>query len=272
MMKKILMALLIGFFLFFSVSCSAYTDFVDENNEAVTDVLELGLTDVPERKILYEVNAAYDVNDLDAAADTLKALVEADEWFDQEIIRETRITYVIRIKTARLDAFTTALQNEFTVRSYSKVGTDISVEYQNSSNRVLALEAQLARLLVLYENASIQEMILINEQISDIEVELQRLEGDLALFDSLVDYSVVTVDLYGGTVATKSPFFNRLGNAFVTGFNAIVAFFDGFIIVLATASPFLIFFAAIGVTIWFCVKRSAAKARLKKEQAANKPH
>jgi len=170
MMKKVSMVLLIGFFLFFTVSCTGNTYILDENIEAVTDVLELGLTDVPERKILYEVNAAYDVNDLDAAADTLKALVEADEWFDEEIIQETRITYVIRIKTARLDAFTTALQNEFTVRSYSKVGTDISVEYQNSSNRVLALEAQLARLLVLYENASIQEMILINEQISDIEV------------------------------------------------------------------------------------------------------
>jgi len=271
MMRKILMALLIGFFLFFSVSCSENTYVLDEYNEAVTDVLELGLTDVPERKIIYEVNASFDVNDLDASADILKGFVGTDGWFDQEIIQETRISYIIRIKTDRLDAFTDALKNEFTVRSYSKVGNDISVEYQNSSNRVLALEAQLARLLVLYENASIQEMVLINEQISDIEIELQRLEGDLALFDSLIDYSVVTINLYGGTVATKSPFFNRLGNAFVTGFNAIVGFFDGLLIALATASPFLVFFGAIGITIWLLVKKSAAKERLKKEQSGKKP-
>jgi hypothetical protein len=269
-MKKIMMVLLIGFFLFFTVSCSENT-FISDNGEAVTEILELALADVPERKIIYEVDASFDVADLDAAADTLKALVEGDEWFDQEIIRETRITYVIRIKTARLDTFTTALKNEFTVRSYSKIGNDISLEYQNSSNRVLALEAQLARLLVLYESATIEEMILINNQISDIEVELQELEGDLALFDSLVDYSVVTVDLYGGTVATKSPFFNRLGNAFVTGFKAIITFFDGLIIVLATASPFLILIAAIGITIGLIVKKNAAKARLKKEQSGKKP-
>jgi len=220
----------------------------------------------PERKIIYEVDIAFDVRDLETASDTLDGLLEADEWFDREVIMASYRSYVIRVKTERLDAFVEALQDAFTLRSFSKVGTDISLQYQDTTNAILSLEAQLARLLELYEQATLAEMIIINEQMSDVEVELASLQGTLNQFDSLAEYSEVTLSFYGSSVLTKSPFFNRLGNAFVDGFEGLLAFFDGLFIVLATVFPFLVIFVGAGVGIGLVLKKRKAKKRLAKQR------
>ncbi len=218
----------------------------------------------PERKIVYKVDISFDVRSLDTASATLKSLMNSDEWFDEEIINSSFQSYVIRIKTERLDEFIDSLENEFTLRSYQKVGTDISLQYQDASNRILALEAQLARLIELYDQASLSEMITINREISNIEVELQELNGTLNEFDSLAEYSEVVLKFYGSTIVSNSPFFNRLGNAFLDGWNGLISFFDGMFIVIATIFPFALL---IGVIVFIVLviyrKKKARKIILK---------
>ena len=245
----------------FSCSETMTTNYFNGGNEDNEDVVPYGDETIPERKIVYEVDISFDVNELEEAAAFLKAQMEDDEWFDREVITGTLYTYVIRIKTERLDAFIETLKGEFVLRSYSKVGTDISLDYQDATNRILSLEAHFARLLELYDLATLEEMILINEQISDIEVELQELEGTLNQFDSLIEYSEVTLLFYGSAVTSDSPFFNRLGNAFVDGFNALVGFVEGLMIVIASMSPFLFVLGLIGLAVWFFASRKKRKAK-----------
>ncbi|OHE40365.1 MAG: hypothetical protein A2Y16_04375 [Tenericutes bacterium GWF2_57_13] len=268
MFRKFICAILALFMVFGSVGCSEAmtTGYFDNGNADNEDIVPYGDETLPERKIVYEVNISFDVNVLETAATFLKAQMEADEWFDREVITSTLYSYVIRVKTERLDAFITALQDEFVLRSYSKIGTDISLDYQDATNRILSLEAQLARLLELYDLATLEEMILINEQISDIEVELQELEGTLNQFDSLIEYSEVTLVFYGSAVTSDSPFFNRLANAFVNGFNALVGFVEGLMIVIASMSPFLFILGVLGLGIWFVTSRKKRKAKHPTEQ------
>jgi len=128
----------------------------------------------------------------------------------------------------------------------------------------LALEAQLARLIELYDQASLSEMITINREISNIEVELQELNGTLNEFDSLAEYSEVVLKFYGSTIVSNSPFFNRLGNAFLDGWNGLISFFDGMFIVIATIFPFALL---IGVIVFIVLvvyrKKKARKIILK---------
>lgn len=266
MAKRILILFVTLFLAFGLFSCSeAITDGYDYSLNEDDDLEPLADETTPERKIVYEVDASYDVADLEEADAFVRAQMGTDEWFDREVVTATSRTYVARIKTERLDEFVAALRGEFTVRSYSKVGTDISLDYDDAANRILALEAQLARLLELYDAATIDEMIEINEQISDIEVELQELNGELNRFDSLVEYSEVTIKLYGSSVTTDSPFVNRFLNAFVDGFQALVGFFDGLLIVIAAVAPFLMAAGVVVVVVWLFARRRKAKGRAEKK-------
>jgi hypothetical protein len=234
------------------IGCSSEMELTQPDNESGIDVILLENNTVPERKIIYEVDVTYDVEELSEAATFLASLLQEGEWFDREVMQTNVYYYDVRIKTERLDEFIAALNERYEVMTYQKVGTDISLEYQDAANRILALETQLTRLLELYDTASLSDMIVINREISNIEVELAELQGTLNEFDSLVEYSEIHLRFYGNTIITRSPFFNRLLSAFVDGWNGVVSFIDGFFIVVAAVLPFAIVF---GIPGFFLVVR-----------------
>lgn len=222
--------------------------------------------DIPNRKIVYEVTMSINVSNMNEVISDLPSRLESDEWFDQETITGSNAYYTIRIKTERLDAFIDGLKEDYAINRFEKSGTDISLQYQNKSNRILAIESQILRLNELYDNASLSDMIVINQQLSELEVELQRLNGELLVFDSLVDYSEVHLTIYGSQITTRSPFFNRLGQSFVSGFIALIAFFDGLIMVIATVLPFVVVFGGVGLGTVYLIKRHNKKLDLKKRE------
>jgi hypothetical protein len=278
MFKKIISLLIVFALIFTFCSCSSeiYTEsgasFGESYNANYSNysIAELADETSPVRKIMYEVDITFNVSDMTEASDFLKAQLNSDEWFDREEISTTSGNYTIRVRTDRLDDFVEALKGEFSLRSYSKVGTDISLDYQDATNRIISLEAQLERLLELYDEASISDMIQINEELSDVQVEIDSLQGELNQFDSLVDYSLVNVRLYGSTITTNSPFFNRLGEAFVTGFNGLISFFDGFFIVIATIIPFIVVFGGVSIGVIIIVKKKRNKNKIDKPVKKNK--
>lgn len=267
MLKKIIYLGILCFTVLSIFACSAENVELNYQNGSNSNVIELAdETNIPDRKIIYTVNISFDVPDLDESSEFLSSIMESDEWFDEEVITASLSSYVIRIRTDHLDSFINSLKDEYDLRSYRKVGDDVSLEYQDVSNQILALNAQLDRLLELYDQASLTDMITINQQISNIEVQIQSLEGSINQFDSLVDYSVVNLDFYQGYVSTQSPFFNRLGNAFGNGFDALFTFFDGLLIGLATAFPFLVLLGS-GAYLYVVVhkKRRFKKSDLESE-------
>lgn len=273
-MKRIWISLMLGLLVLGFTGCAA----MEPGGQTVTtayndnadygDLIPLEDEGTPERKIIYEVDAVYDVDDLDEAAVFLESILESDEWYDRETRQTSVFSFDVRVRTERLDLFLQALSEEFELMTFTKVGTDISLQYQDMTNRVLVLETQLARLLELYESASLSDMIVINREIAEIEVDLAQLEGSLNQFDSLVEYSEVHIHFYGDTLITRSPFFNRLWTTFVAGWEGVVAFFDGFFIVLAAVFPFAVVFGIPGTVIFLKIrKRNKQKlAELKSKQ------
>lgn len=259
-MKKSFLYIIIFFALFILVGCGAEYDGQLESGSPDNDSEGINLVeDLPERKIIYSVDLSIYTKDLDESIETLKSSVNSDEWFDYENIRDRQATFKIRIKSDRLDDFIENIDDSFEVSFYSKTGQDITLQYLDTTNRIAALQAQYDRLVELYENASLNEMITINSRLGEIETELLELEGTLNTFDSLVDYSEVEVTIYQTTAASRSPFFNRLLNSFINGVNAVIAFFDFVLIALATVLPFAIVIVPSGLGIYFIVKKRKSK-------------
>lgn len=263
-MKKHLMILM---FLFVSVfalgSCAnnneGPNDTVGTNDQV--DFLSFN-EDLPERKIIYNVSMSIYTKKLEETISTIKENVNNDEWFDEETIQERRATFTIRIKTARLDQFILDIDNSFNVSNFSKTAKDISLDYLDATNQIAALEAEQARLMNLYEGASLEGMITINRRLAEVEKELLTLKGTLNTFDSLVDYSEVKITVHLSRVAAKDPFFNRLGTAFMNGLSALGVFFDTLAVVVMTLLPFAAVFVPAGVGTYYLVKWYKGKKKL----------
>lgn len=261
-MKKWIMSLMVFLFIIVLFGCRASEIDFDQNpslNDG-DDVILLSDT-TPLRKIIYKVDSQFDVQNLTEASQFVKANMRADEWLDREVISRSTISMRARIKTERLDAFMTLLMDEYQVRSYSKEGTDISLRYQDAQQKLMALTLQKERLITLYQEATLTDLIIINQQLSYLEIEMASLQGQLNVFDSLVDYSEVNIIFYGSEIVTQSPFFNRLINAFVNGFHALFGFLDGLMIVLASSIPFLLVFVPLGYGAYRLRKKIKSKKR-----------
>lgn len=247
-------------------ACSASNPGVINEPSENTDnpSVQLDVT-TPDRKIMYSAEATLYVGDIEQTVEQIRSMLEADEWFDSENYSSSSGYLVIRVKTANLDAFLDILKADYTVTNYLKSATDISLQYQSTQNRIDSYNAERDRLLLLYENASLSDMITINSRIAAIDLALGELQGTLNSYDSLVDYSKVTLTLHPENIGSHLPFGTRIIDGFISGFNALLSFFDGLVIVIVTILPFAIVFVPGGFGIYKLYQRYERKKKEKNE-------
>jgi hypothetical protein len=252
MMKKLMLFVILLVSTIFMFSCSS-RDLgpIDDDNH--DDRIELTDSNVLQRKMVYKVVTNLRVYDLKGTVEQIKSELESDEWLDRETVSKNHAYLHIRIKTARLDDFLLKLQ-DYQMETFEKSGTDISLSYQDKTEKIVSLEAQRTRLVQLYNQATLSDMIIINKQISDLDVQLAKLKGELIMFDSLVEYSEVIITIYESTVITQSSFLNRLLNALLLGVFGILKLIEGALLAIAFLLPILAVMVPLGFGIYKGVK------------------
>lgn len=266
-MKKIKFLLFGMILLFVLVGCKQSADYDkgndapgnDENGEAEA-LKDEGTVN---RKIIYTVSAHISTDDLEGTHKSIKDSLQADEWFDIENVSNGTVQLTMRIKSARLEAFLDSLSSYGEVGNFNKEAKDISLNYENNMNKIASLEAELERLNELYAQASIHEMITINQRISQVNLEIGQLNGELKRFDSLVDYSVVNLRIYEHKLEKEPTFGSSIGRAFIGGWNAVVDLLKFFVIAISALLPFSIIIVPVGGAIFFTL-------RYKKKKTINK--
>lgn len=273
-MKKILLMLILAFSVFVLASCSAVSEPIDNPDTGNIEESSDLETTSPDRKLIYTVDIRVFTEDMDELVKKIKQSMNNDEWFDKESTSLQHYELVIRIKTTRLDAFLNSISTGNKVTYFEKTAEDISKQYVNLEAQILNLELQLDRLQALYQNASLSDMIIINERMSKIESELSRLKGNLSNFDSLVEYSTISL------VITTNPkeveeenFFTQVKDAFMQGFDVLVQVIRFFIKSAAFLIPsgFVLAIALLGITqINRVSKRKKQSNKEKKEDKDKK--
>jgi hypothetical protein len=270
MMRKMKLFMIV-LLLVMTLSACSMSDVEEGQNTGENDdegVIVL-LDSVPDRKIIYSVDTEFYATDLDVAVSYVEGLLLEEDWFDQQNIYNNSAYFVFRIKTDRLDTFVNQLKAEYTLTSFSKTATDISLNYQDTANKITGYQEERARLIVLYESASLTDMITINTRISQIDIELGELMGTLNQFDSLVEYSRVELSIHSSYVSNTLPFGARLINGFVNGFFSLVDFFDGLLIVLVTLIPWAVILVPSGYGVYILVHRRTLRLeKLRQEKRA----
>ena len=123
---------------------------------------------------------------------------------------------VFRVPTEQLDTFIAAMESGGGKVSDKRVfSTDITTSYVNATAKKTALETKKAALQALLADATLSasDKVSVISEIAAVDTELQTIELTINEYDSLVDYSTVSVNIQlpAPFMSVFMPFFILLG-------------------------------------------------------------
>ena len=218
------------------------------------------------------------MTDLEAQVQDLGGYIENMETYNGSSYTEYRslrwANLTIRIPKEALNGFLKNMSEIGNVVRRSDSVEDVTLSYVDMESRRDTLRAEQERLLKLLEQASnVEEMIALEERLSNVRYLLESMESKLRTIDNQVDYSTVNLELSEvkelTPVAEKSDL-QRITDGFADSIKEIGNGIKEGIIWFAIHIPYLVIWAAvIAAAVLFLRrlrKKTAAKKAAKTEQ------
>ncbi|MBE5883091.1 MAG: DUF4349 domain-containing protein [Lachnospiraceae bacterium] len=247
---------------------------------------------VSDRKLIKTVDMNVETQEFDTLLATIDSQVKAlggyienmntyngSAYYSYREIRNANLT--IRIPKNELDTFLNTVTGISNVIRRSDRVEDVTLAYVDMESHRDALRTEQTRLLELLERAeSIEDIITIEQRLSQVRYQLESMESQLRTYDNQVDYSTVylnieEVEIY--TPVEEETVWERISEGFMNNLRRIgdgfVEFGIGFVINL----PYLVVWAVI-ITVFVLMlcavikgfNRTGKKNEKKAPQAADK--
>lgn len=172
------------------------------NAPADYDAVQSGTGSIPvNTKIIYTADINLETKEFDSASQALDQLVEAlGGYYESHSLNQggsyRSLSCTIRIPAERFSEFLSRAGEAAHVTSKNEYKDDISEAYYDSEARLATQQTKLERLLALLEQAStMEDIISLENAISETELQIEYLTGSLRKYDSLVSYSTITLYL-----------------------------------------------------------------------------
>lgn len=162
----------------------------------------------------------------------------------------------LRIPAERLTPTLDLLKALGTVEELQLSASDVTREVQDIDARVTALRSSITRLLALQDAAaSIEDLIALETAISDRQAELESLEAQQRYLADQVGLSTIELVLGSPNVAPPTEPDTFL-TGLIAGWNALLAFGSGLLVLLGVLVPWALALGLIGVIVLLLVRRS----------------
>lgn len=193
----------------------------------------------------------------------------------------TYATYTIRVPAEKLDEFAAEIESASNVTSQSASTEDITSSYVDTDSRRKSLEEELETLETMAKKAeTVDEMIQIQTQISDVRYSLENIQSQLKVMDQRVAYSTVDLDITEVTVlsnvdSSSTSWTDRIADGFKTSCeNVVYAVQEGFISLVSNL-PMILFrlveIALAGLVVFGAVKGAKKVRHRKQKNKIDKP-
>ena len=208
-----------------------------------------------------------DVNQRIAA---LNGYVEAQNIYNGSNYsgRKTRTaSLTIRVPAENLEQFTQQVSAVSNIVSSNKTTDNVTLSYVATESRITALQVEQTRLLELLEKAeSMKDLLTIEERLTEVRTELERVTSQLRLYDNLVDYATVYLEIsevkeYTEPVEEPETMGERIAAGFAESMETIGKGLEDLIVWLAASSPYLVILAAIIVIVILVLKQRKKKSK-----------
>ena len=176
--------------------------------------------------------------------------------------------YTVRIPANQLNSFLERVKGVSNVVSINQDVRDVTLSYTDLESHKKSLKTEQERLLALLENAdNMEDIITIEERLSEVRYEIESMESQLRVMDNQVDYSTVYIDITEVkelTVVDPETDGERMVRRFKENIYDIGRGFKEFGIGFVIAVPYLVVWAVI-ILIIVLIIRGIIKHNKKKE-------
>ncbi len=255
---------------------AAYEEAPDQSSEQQNTVQNSSVVNIAQ-KIIFTGRMDFETLDFDKTRNELSGYMASIGAYQQsssikgggigfEGLRNA--VYVFRVPKAKYDQSFADLRRFGTVVFEQSNGEDVTDRYFDSEARLKSLEIQQERLLELLKKATKMEDILkIEKELQTTNYEIENLTGTLKKWDSLIDYSTLTVNI--NEVEQIKPvqpkgndgFFHRISSGFKNSVTGLWKFTQDMIVALAAALPVLIPLGVIGFAAYRIIRRKYKKSK-----------
>jgi len=195
-------------------------------------------------KMIYTAQLTLETQEFDTAAAGLSQLVtDLGGYFESRSLYQggtyRNLECVVRVPADNFLAFLEQAGQKAHLVHRSEHGDDVSESYYDSEARLTTQRTKLERLQTLLSQAeTMEDIISLESAISETELQIEYLTGELRHYDSQINYSTVTLSLqevYRLSSEDETPltFGQRLGAAFSTGWQRGVAGLEDFTVGVA---------------------------------------
>lgn len=216
---------------------------------------------IPENvKMIRTAFLELETQEFDAASQALSQITEElGGWFESRSLSQGGSRYldcVVRVPSENFEAFLERAGRSAHLVSRREDGEDVSEAYYDSEARLATQRTKLERLqTLLAQAATMEDIIELENAISETELQIEYLTGSLRRYDSLVDYATVNISLWevyrlSDDEEVPVTFGQRLAAALAFGLRSGVAGVEDFIIGLARNW--------MGLLVWAVVIAAAA--------------
>ena len=232
------------------------------------------------RKWIVTVKMEAETDDLDVLLAQLEGKIAALSGYveDQQIYNGSaysgrRYRYAnltVRVPADQVEAFTEHMSGISNIISKNKTMDDVTLQYVATESRMKALKAEEERLLELMAQAeNMSDLLQIEARLTDVRYELESVTSQLRVYDNLVDYATIHLNLtevQEYTPVEEETLWQRISGGFVESLKNLGNFFVELFVALIVGLPYLVFIGAIVVVVVILCRRSAKKRKQKSLQ------
>ena len=221
-------------------------------------------------KLIYTADLDMETLEFSKAVEALAALTaEVGGYFESSSLSDQGsyrwASYTVRVPADQYRTFLNRAGDGCHVLSQREYTEDVSETYYDTAGRLETQRTKLARLQDLLEEAKdMEDIIVLENAISETEETIDRLSGELRHYDALVDYSTVEIYLEEVKVYEPEPdptFGSRLGAAFTDGLRGFAAGMGDLLVALAYSWLWLALIAAVVVILLLLTRKARAARR-----------
>ena len=242
---------------------------------------ENGIEEVQEtdRKLIRNVNLSLQTKEFDTVLENMSQKVkdlggyiqDFSVWGSSSDYSSSRsASYTLRIPSDNLDEFIDVVETLGNVTYKNESVDDVTLRYVDVDSHKKALETEQERLLALLEKAeNVEDIINIENRLSDVRYELENYESQIRLLDNQIDYSTVYVDISEVSRVTdtgKQGFFEEVASRFSDSVYVVLMGLRGFAIGILGSLPILVVWVVILAVVVILLRKFVFKKSKKNKK------
>ena len=234
-----------------------------------------------DEKIIYSGSAFIETRDFDATCEGIRQMIAYWGGFlESSSVRGSNYytdghrsaDYTVRIPRSAFSYVTENLSVLGNVTSCTVSAENIGGQYRDTESRLSTYRVEEERLLaMLAQCETVEDMLNIEDRLADVRYNIESLTTTLNSWDSLVNYSTLTLSVTEVKEYTPEPepgYWRSIGLRFVNTLKSVGEFIAELFAFIIAALPVLVLLGLVALAVVYIIK--AAKTRRAKKKAATK--